>query len=56
MVVAARRLSGDKYLVASGVRGCNQVTPTLEYVVKSVGQFITSMTRIAFVLGVYVSW
>jgi hypothetical protein len=55
MVVKARPLSGDKYLVAYGVRGCNQVTPTLEYVAKSARKLITGMICIAFVLGVYVS-
>jgi hypothetical protein len=50
MVVEARRLSGDEYLVAYGVRGCNQVTPTLEYVVKSAGQLSTGMTCIPALL------
>jgi hypothetical protein len=35
MVVTGEHLSGNRSLTVSGVRGCNQLTPTGEYVAKS---------------------
>ena len=35
MAVASSRISGDVEVVVSGVRGCNRVTSTVEYVAES---------------------